>query len=45
MVRRLLIFGAFLPDVKHGSGIGDCKDGGGSVLNKEQSPNPDGEIV
>jgi len=39
------IFGAFLPAPKHGSGIGDCKDGGGIVLNKDQGPNPDGEIV
>ena len=39
------IFGAFLPDTKHGSGIGDCKDGGGIVLNKDQGPDPDGEIV
>jgi hypothetical protein len=25
--------------------IGDCEDGGGIVLNKDQGPDPDGEIV
>ena len=39
------IFGALLPDTKHGSGIGDCEDGGGIVLNKDQGSDPDGEIV
>jgi hypothetical protein len=35
----------FLPDVKHGSGVGDCVDGGGAVLEKGQRPDPAGEIV
>jgi hypothetical protein len=29
-------FGAFLPDVKHGSGVGDYVDGGGVVPEKGQ---------
>jgi hypothetical protein len=40
-----MYIGAFLPEFKHGSGIGDCKDGGGIVLNKDQGPDPDGEFV
>ena len=37
-----ILFGAFLPDVKHGSGVGDWIDGGGHSLKKER-PDPAGE--
>jgi len=32
--KAVFFFGAFLPDHKHGSGIGDCKDGGGFALKR-----------
>ena len=33
-LRPILLIGAFLPDSEHGSGIGDCMDGGGHCPEK-----------
>jgi hypothetical protein len=37
--------GAFLPDGEHGSGAGDCVDGGGRCPEKGERPDPAEEIV
>ena len=42
--KAAIIFGAFLPEVKHGSGIGDCVDGGGRCPEKENGPTPLTEV-
>ena len=36
--------GAFLPDQEHGSGFGDCVDGGGRCPEKENGPTPLGRL-
>ena len=33
-LRPIFLTGAFLPDFEHGSGNGDCIDGGGVVLKR-----------
>jgi len=43
-LRPIFLSGAFLPDQEHGSGIGDCADGGGCCPEKGERPDPDGEI-
>ena len=42
--KAVFSLGAFLPDKEHGSGIGDCIDGGGIVLKRIRA-DPAGEIV
>ena len=43
-LRPFFVFGAFLPDSEHGSGTGDCVDGGGCCPEQGERPDPDGEI-
>jgi hypothetical protein len=42
-LRPIFLIGAFLPDFEHGSGIGDCVDGGGHCPGKDNGPTPAGE--
>ena len=42
--KAVFVFGAFLPDSEHGSGTGDCVDGGGCCPEQGERPDPDGEI-
>jgi hypothetical protein len=42
--RADLFNGAFLPDPEHGSGIGDCVDGGGHCPEKDNGPTPLGRL-
>jgi len=43
-LRPFFVFGAFLPDSEHGSGRGECVDGGGCCPEQGEQPDPDGEI-
>ena len=36
--------GAFVPDFEHGSGIGDCVDGGGHGPETDHGPTPLGRL-
>ena len=36
--------GAFLPEIQHGSGIGDYEHGGGRCPEKESDPTPLGRL-
>jgi hypothetical protein len=43
-LRPIFLIGAFLPDFEHGSGIGDCVDGGGHGPEKDDGPTPLGRL-
>jgi len=43
-LRSILLIGAFLPDSEHGSGIGDCMDGGGRCPEKGNGLTPLGRL-